>query len=1035
MELKHYTATSSDVLMDKFAENLRAESSIFAPTFVSIGHSSNKDWIIENTIERNAIIGNVVFQDPTELVQTIFKILAPKEERKEILKSKQLKWIIFSLLDSIEFKKQFQFIADYCNKDEQKRFGLAEKIAQLFTSYQEFDTHLLKSFEQDNFSKEHTDWQAFLWKSIKNVIKDEYLFLHEGIASIEFYLQQPEISAILKNKISSIHCIGPIVYSKDFISLLKLVGEHIDVSLYTSYCTSLSAESRFVSNNNQFQININKLFQKEEVASIELDSKAESKSNSLLQLIQSEIQSGKSVLNDQIAKENDDSIQIACSYTEYREVEALWNYLVNQFENNTNLRQRDVCVIVPKIETYAPAIKAVFENKQVKFTYTFYDTNLRIQDSPYKALVALFNFDGNEFTSKQVFSLLEFKYIREKFGFNEDLSVVKNAISKASIFHGFEGDKELETNLVSWKYGLKKLIYGVCLEQTSESVNLDGDVFYPVSEFEDSNIFELIRLHTFVEKLHAFVELNKTKRILSEWHKVISSSIDNFLAVASYEPTFFDRELAILSTFDKLNLKHQIDFNVIRTYLNEVFDSIENSEKVGFSGIRFITPNPLLIPNANILCFLGFNGSDFPRKTTKLSFDLLGDDRKPTSSDLDKNLFLNIIQGTKEKLYISYIGKSVKDNKKIPPSTMVEDLIDLSKRYGYEEADLLLEHPLHAFSSMYNNLNVSKKLIRYDLADSSMLENIQLPKANDDEAEKEGEEKKEENKEERIVIQLNDLIRFMEDPIKHFYTKKLEIYYSDFDLDLKEEELFSLDKLQEWFFKDQFLYKNLVGNQEIESILDENKLKGKFPLMNFKKAQEKGIIDETVKLVKVLNTLNLSTPNELEINVEVGERYVVQGKIEHLFDNMFLFATVSSDKWKYKLRAVLNFMLIQSQNPSIQGKYVSKGTKVYEVKDLVFSENAPNDLIKICSWFEKGNNEIMYGTIDFESLLLTPINNGASSFEETVFKELNNPYSKCYPSEYFKKEFDNEFFKNSSSFEQFKEFYTFINRLVTTYIV
>ena len=106
---------------------------------------------------------------------------------------------------------------------------------------------------------------------------------------------------------------------------------------------------------------------------------------------------------------------------------------------------------------------------------------------------------------------------------------------------------------------------------------MDGDVFYPVSEFEDSNILELIRLHTFFEKLHDFVELNKTKRILSEWHKVISFTINNFLAVEMYEPTFFNRELALLSSFDRLDLKYQVDFSVIRTYLNEVFDSIENA--------------------------------------------------------------------------------------------------------------------------------------------------------------------------------------------------------------------------------------------------------------------------------------------------------------------------------------------------------------------------------------------------------------------------------------------------------------------------
>ena len=501
MQLNHYTATSSEILMDKFSEKIRTESSIFAPTFVCVGHKSNKDWIIENTIERNAIFGNVVFQDPTELVQTIFNILVPKEQQKEILKSKQLKWIIFLLLDSEEFQNQFQFIADYCGKDEQKRFGLAEKLTQLFMSYQEFDTNLLLSFEQDACNKEHADWQAVLWKSIKNKINDEYTFLHEGIQNIEKYLQQHEIIDILKNKVPSIHCIGTIVYNKNFIHFLKLLGKHIDVSVYSTYFSSSSVESRFISNNNQFQINSNKLFKEEGINSIELESKLISNTKSLLNLIQNEIQTGKSGLNHIISIENDDSIQIANSYTEYREVEALWNYLVNQFENNSNLRQRDICVILPKIETYAPAIKAVFENKQLKISYTFYDTNLRIQDSPYKALLALFNFDANEFTSKQVYSLLEFKYIREKFGFSEDLSVVKNAISQASIYHGFEGDSDIETNFIAWKYGLKKLILGACLEQTNKLVNFHGDDFYPISDFEDSKIFELIRLNLFVEKL------------------------------------------------------------------------------------------------------------------------------------------------------------------------------------------------------------------------------------------------------------------------------------------------------------------------------------------------------------------------------------------------------------------------------------------------------------------------------------------------------------------------------------------------------
>jgi exodeoxyribonuclease V gamma subunit len=1024
MELNYYTATSSEILMDKFSQKIRTESSIFASSFVCIGHKSNKDWIIENTIERNAILGNVVFQNPTELVQTIFKILVPKEQRKEILKPQQLKWIIFSLLGNVEFQKQFQFIADYCNKEEQKIFGLAEKLSQLFMSYQEFDADLLESFEQGIFDNEHADWQAVLWKSIKSKINNEYIFFHESLCVIDKYLQQQEFIDILINKVPSIHCIGNIVYTKNFIHLLKLLGQYIEVSVYSTNFSLNSTSSRFIANNNQFQIHINELFKEEGINAINLESKVISNPKSLLHLIQNEIISGKFEPNHQIDSENDDSIQIANSYTEYREVEALWNYLVNQFESNSNLGQREVCVIIPKIETYAPAIKAVFENKQLKIAYTFYDTNLRIQDSPYKALVALFNFDANEFTSKRVYGLLEFKYIREKFGFNEDLSIVKKAISQANIYHGFDGDTELETNLISWKYGLKKVIYGACLEKTNQLVNFEGDNFYPISEFEDSNMLELLRLNSFVEKLYAFTMGLKKRQTLSEWHKFIYNTIDDFLAISEYEPAFFDKELAILSSLNSLDINHEVDFRVIRMYLNKVFDSIVNTEKIGFGGIRFITPNPLLIPNANILCFLGFNGSDFPRNTTKLSFDLLQENKKISSNKLDKNLFLNLIQGTKDKLYLSYIGKSVKDNKKIPPSTIIEDLIQVCKRYGYSEEYLLIEHPLHTFSSMYNS-SESKNLIRYDLKDSSILADIQTSKINDtpDLKKIEG----------RIVIQLNDLIRFMEDPVKYYYNKKLEIYYSDFDVDLQEEELFSLDNIQEWFFKDQFLSRNLSGEQNSDTLFEEYKLKGQFPLVNFKTAQEQDIIDETDKLTQVLNTLNLSHPAPVEINIEIGERFLVQGKIDYVFGDTFLFATVSSDKWKYKLRAVLNFIILHSQYQTVKGKYVSKD-RIYKIKDLVVSENRFDDLNKICSLFEKGNNEIIYGTIGFDNKFLDSLESGVASFEEEANKELNDSYSKYYPSEYFKKEFDNEFFKNSASFEQFKEFYLFTNELVNKYI-
>src|SRR5262249_45349580 len=65
--------------------------------------------------------------------------------------------------------------------------------------------------------------------------------------------------------------------------------------------------------------------------------------------------------------------------------------------------------------------------------------------------------------------------------------------------------------------------------------------------------------------------------------------------------------------------------------------------------------------------------------------------------DDDRYLFLEALLSARRCLYLSYVGRSIRDNASIPPSVVVGELLDAVQR-GFDGADLVTEHPLQPFS-------------------------------------------------------------------------------------------------------------------------------------------------------------------------------------------------------------------------------------------------------------------------------------------------------------------------------------------------
>jgi exodeoxyribonuclease V gamma subunit len=109
-----------------------------------------------------------------------------------------------------------------------------------------------------------------------------------------------------------------------------------------------------------------------------------------------------------------------------------------------------------------------------------------------------------------------------------------------------------------------------------------------------------------------------------------------------------------------------------------------------------------------VVCLLGMNDGDYPRRTLRTDFDLMArpfmarpGDR--SGRDDDRQLMLDALLSSRQQLYMSWAGRSPRDDSEQPPSVLVAQLRDyLAAVWGpaaVEERTTV--HPLQPFSRRY----------------------------------------------------------------------------------------------------------------------------------------------------------------------------------------------------------------------------------------------------------------------------------------------------------------------------------------------
>lgn len=1031
MALYHYTANEEQALVTCLAEKLNEHNSVFTPQWIVSGHNATYNYLTEQIADKNGIAANIKFKQVIPLIETIHHSLGLTKNRSSLIRNEQLVWYIDQELQQEAFLQldEAKKVADYIDSDPQKRFTLAEKISSLFSSYQEESPELIKAWNKEELLTDKPDekWQAHLWKALKHRFGAQLRDLTQLFQDIQEALNHEEHQSTLKTHFPALFFFGSLPYSEQLLQLLDCFSEIIDVYVFRR-AFSVTEENPLVANLGTVLQRDRSLWEDRATTVLETASRNTEKQN-LFGALKHDLLYNQSPAIDY--KKSDDSLVIASAYSVSREVEALYHHLIHLFKRNEDLHAKDVTVVVPDMETYAPVIKTYFDyankidckgDSVQLIPYTLYDTSHRVYASPYLAIEALLNIEKDGFTSKNVMKLLDFDYIRERFGFS-DTEVLIRALDQANIRHGFSGDTSLETNLVSWQYGLKRLIYGFCLPRDTGKVSFGNEAFFPVDTFEESDRFELIKLYNFIESLHNWIAARAKSRTLSDWIGFLENeTLDVFISEQTHDTSRLRRLFGQLHQIVENGLNSVYSFEVMRYYLKSALGNMESGEKIGYGGVRFVSPSIFLSVPSKVYAFLGLNSSDFPRKVTKVSFDLSREGRL-TKTEYDKNLFLSVLLAAEEKVYLSYIGNDTKDNSNIPPSSLLDELeAHLKDKLGLEDS-LIVRHPLHSFNSKYNNEN-EPLLVNYDLSTNTEQEVIDSSKEQQTIHLPEKDGKK--------VIQLKDLIGFIEDPVKHYFTKTLGVYMSDRDIDLAESELFELDTLQGWKVKDA-LVRAKVEKREVDA--KELKMVGDLPLSNLGSqtfenlSKEVKPILEEEKLNELLINVVDSVPVQLELN-----NFTLEGKVDGIYGDTLLFLTSSSDKAKYKIRALVNFYAAFLGGNVKNLYYLFEGGKSKSWSKVESDKNEVKELLeKWCQLFVKGLDELIY----FDSVFidkkginkdLDPTQLNYLVLYNTI---LEDKFPGVYPSDYFTHIALDDAFSNINKADSFLTMYEEVNQFIT----
>jgi exodeoxyribonuclease V gamma subunit len=552
---------------------------------------------------------------------------------------------------------------------------------------------------------------------------------------------------------------------------------------------------------------------------------------------------------------DDRSVQIHACHGRGRQVEVLRDAVLHLLDDDPDLQPRDIIVMCPDIEVYAPFIDATFgaadplgdkdvdvgvlPNLRVRLA----DRSLR-QTNPLLGVVArLLDLATARLTASQVLDLAGRDPVRRRFGFDDDdLTRLEEWVVDSGARWGLDAARRTPYGLErlaanTWRAGLDRILVGVTM--ADERQRLVGGTL-PLDDVDSGDIDLVGRFAEFVDRLDAAVSSLIEHWTVDGWAASIADAADALTATSdqdAWQRAQLQRLLDDLigeATTDNTVAAAELELGDIVSLLADRLKGRPTRANFRTGDLTICTLVPMRSVPHRVVCLLGLDDGAFPRASERDGDDLiLADphfgDRDPRSED--RQLLLDALLAAQDHLVITYTGRDERTNAERPPAVPVGELLDVLDRTvrtteGTSARDrVVVDHPLQPFDVRNFMLGalVPETAWSFDL---SNLEGARasvgpreppppflpgpLPEIDTD------------------VIELDDLDRFLRHPVGAFLRQRLGIRLGVRERDLDDAVPIDLDALERWGTGERLLSARMTGS-DLDACLAAERASGLLP--------------------------------------------------------------------------------------------------------------------------------------------------------------------------------------------------------------
>jgi exodeoxyribonuclease V gamma subunit len=917
------------------------------------------------------VCANVGFGSPSRLVASAVAAVTGVEPDDDPWRRERLVWPVLQVVDASLDEPWAAPLARYVGGPDDgvrrsRRLALAQRVAGLFAAYAQQRPSLPVAWRDGDLTDgagapvpSDLAWQPELWRRVRDLLAAPSPA--EVVADAVAVLERDPGVVDLPSRLS---VFGPTRLPEDERRVLRALARHRDVHLWLPHPsaalwdavdaapagagrrTDLPVVARHpllastARDSVELQVRLTGALDPDGGEVVGTHHAARAPGATLLGALQSSLRAdAPDPAERAVLDARDRSVQVHACHGRSRQVEVLREVLVGLFAADPTLEPRDVVVLCPDVEAFAPLVTATFGavgdgtaavHPGQRLRVSLADRGAGVVNPVLGVLSTLLRLADGRVTASEVLDLAASAPVRRRFRLtDDDLDRWRGWAVEVGVRWGEDGARRARFGIDpqvrqgTWDAALDRVLLGVAMAE--EDARFVGPAL-PLDDVGSTDVEVAGRFSELVARLTELLAGLAGVRPLGDWLDTLDRAVTLLTDPApddAWQTAQARRVLAGVRTAGEQHAGSRLALEDVRAVLADRLAGRPTRSGFRTGALTVCSLEPMRAVPHRVVCLLGMDDTVFPRSASPDGDDLLARDPCVGERDRrseDRQIFLDALGAAAEHLVVLHTGADERTGAARPPAVPVAELLDTLDRLavtadgGPARAQVVVRHPLQPvgepnfvpgalgtpgpFSHDAAAL-AGAEAGRGHRATPGLLVTEPLPVAPPGGAE----------------VDLDDLVAVLEHPARWFVTKSLGVRLAQ-DADEVDDRLpLAADPLVGWGAGDRILTATLAG-ADPQQVFQAEWRRGQLPPRRLGHAALSNVMDRVRPVhATASNAMSTGEPRSVDLTVTLPSGTTVVGTVPGVHGGRVVRAEYSKLAPKHRLRSWAQVLALAAAHP------------------------------------------------------------------------------------------------------------------------